>query len=171
MDTTVKLGDEINLDPQFSSNFNTISWTGQGNFSCIDCENPTFIPFFDGLITVNIQDENGCKASDSLFLKIDDQSFLILPNIFSPNDDGINDFLTINYYGRSISQIVSFNVYDRWGGLVHSLDQININSGESIWDGYGGANKVEVGVYTFSLRVALINGVEIAKVGNISVIR
>ena len=171
MDTTIKLGDELFLEPQYSNDIATILWTGLGDFSCTDCESPIFVPFFDGEIKVLVQDENGCEASDSLLLKVDDQSFLIIPNIFSPNDDNVNDFLTINYYGRSISQVVLFNVYDRWGGLVHSLNNVMLASGESIWNGYSSSQKVDVGVYTYVMEVVLINGVILDRIGDITVVR
>lgn len=171
MDTTIKLGDEIILSPQFSTFFESIIWMGMGSFSCENCESPSFVPYYDGLVKVWVEDGNGCRTSDSLFVDVDDQSFLIIPNIFSPNDDNINDFLTINYYGRSVSEIVLFNVYDRWGGLIQSLKNVKPLSGDSIWNGYFGTKRVSVGVYTYRLKVRLINGVEIDRVGSVTVIR
>ncbi|MFN8397864.1 MAG: gliding motility-associated C-terminal domain-containing protein [Bacteroidia bacterium] len=39
-------------------------------------------------------------------------SDLFIPNVFSPNDDGLNDIFLLNYTG---SQPLTLRVYDRWG--------------------------------------------------------
>jgi gliding motility-associated-like protein len=53
---------------------------------------------------------------------------LILPNVFTPNGDGINDIL-VPIEARSIKSI-EFQVYDRWGVLIHTSQNI-----QKLWDG------------------------------------
>ncbi|MEM9548499.1 MAG: gliding motility-associated C-terminal domain-containing protein [Bacteroidota bacterium] len=170
-DTMIRLGDELRLSPNYSEDFPSILWSGQGDFNCLDCEEPIMIPFFDGDIAVVVMDENGCEATHSIAVTIDDENFIALPNIFSPNDDNINDEFTIHYYGRSVSLIASFSVYDRWGGLVHRLENQQISSGGSIWDGYKTSSKVAQGVYLYELNVLLINGDIISRTGDVTVLK
>ncbi len=171
MDTTVRLGDEVKFDPIFSTEFESVEWFGQGEFSCFDCENPAFIPFFTGNVNVFVIDENGCEAADSMHIKVDDMNSIILPNIFSPNDDNTNDFFTINYLGKSISQIAGFTVFDRWGGVIYNIDDLVIENGGILWDGYNGSGKVTTGVYVYRLEIQLINGDKISKIGNVTVLK
>jgi len=171
LDTTIRLGDALTFDPDYSIDFTSILWEGQGDFSCIDCEYPSFVPYFAGDVKVSVVDENGCLAKDSLNIKIDEQNFITLPNIFSPNDDNINDFFTIHYYGRSVSKVVSFTVYDRWGGLIYNINNLEVESGGKLWDGYKVSKKVGVGVYSYILQVLLVNDVKIDKIGDITVLK
>jgi len=165
------LGDELILNPEYSGLFETILWSGQGEFSCLDCEQPTFVPYFTHELTVMVTDENGCEAQHSIMVIVDEENFIALPNVFSPNDDNINDQFTIHYYGRSVAQVSSFTVFDRWGGIVHRLTNSMIESGGSLWDGYKDLGKVEQGVYVFHLDVQLINGVNLNRTGNITVLK
>lgn len=170
-DTTILLGDEIELRPAYSLDFEGILWSGQGEFSCLDCKEPSFIPYLSDEIMIVVTDVNGCEAKDTMSITVDDQNFIVLPNIFSPNDDRLNDFFTINYYGRSVSQVVLFAVFDRAGGLVQYIDNQEIESGGILWDGYTGRGKVVNGVYSYLLEVQLINGVTIQKLGDITVVK
>ena len=70
-----------------------------------------------------------------------------LPNVFSPNSDGINDFFSpLKDY--SISE-GNFQIYNRWGNIVYeSTDIISIQLG---WDGKQNGKTSSDGVYYFTL--------------------
>lgn len=66
-----------------------------------------------------------------------------IPNAFTPNGDGINDFFKPVIFGNVINY--EFNVYSRWGHLVFqstditkgwdgSLNGFNQNSGIFAWN-------------------------------------
>ncbi len=61
-------------------------------------------------------------------LSVDNCSQYELPNIFTPNDDGINDtFVPMD--GRRFVSSFELKIYNRWGALVFETDDVNIN-----WD-------------------------------------
>ncbi|MFZ4544749.1 MAG: PKD domain-containing protein [Saprospiraceae bacterium] len=78
-----------------------------------------------------------------------------VPNIFTPNGDGVNDIFTV-YGNDAIDKIENMEIYDRWGDKVYEGAEINaIGNG---WDGYlRGVLAVE-GVYTYLLKVRYKDG-------------
>ncbi len=86
-----------------------------------------------------------------------------VPNAFSPNGDGNNDFLFVR--GKNIDQL-SISVYDRWGQRVFQTN--NINEG---WDGKYNGEELENAVFVYFLTLTYSDGKTEVKKGNISLIR
>jgi gliding motility-associated-like protein len=59
---------------------------------------------------------------------------LYVPNIFTPNNDGVNDWLYVR--GDSIKQIISMDIKDKLGGTVFHFDHSAFESHPG-WDGTG----------------------------------
>lgn len=71
---------------------------------------------------------------------------LFIPNVFSPNGDGINDQFTVQYRG---SQPFNLQVFDRWGVELHQT----LNK-EAHWDGRNqDGQPVTDGVYFYNLNI------------------
>jgi gliding motility-associated-like protein len=70
---------------------------------------------------------------------------LSVPNVFSPNADGINDFFLVQYTG---SESFFCAIYDRWGIL-----QWSTNNKLQGWNGDNGRGPVPDGVYFYRLRI------------------
>jgi gliding motility-associated-like protein len=69
-----------------------------------------------GKYVVVVMDINGCMVTDSITLKEPDD--IKLPNGFTPNGDGYNDFYVIKgIQGYTNNKVQIFN---RWGSLVYS---------------------------------------------------
>ncbi|MCO6494513.1 MAG: gliding motility-associated C-terminal domain-containing protein [Bacteroidetes bacterium] len=66
------------------------------------------------LVKLTVTDENGCKATDSIFITFDEclKKKIEFPNVFTPGKDGVNDFfeITIDVYEKAKCVI-----YNRWG--------------------------------------------------------
>ena len=94
------------------------------------------------------------------------RSSLVVPNIFSPNGDGINDvyFLTTTNMSE-----VTFIIHDRWGHLVYELTS---RSGNVLWDGKAqtGAEAAE-GVYFYTLVGTGSDGDKYDQKGTITLVR
>lgn len=95
----------------------------------------TFDNLSQGVYTVAVQDERGCKREDTFtvgvsFLEIPDACpcEVFIPNAMTPNGDGLNDLLDI----VPACPITDFRlqIFDRWGGLVYETDEI-----EKRWNG------------------------------------
>jgi gliding motility-associated-like protein len=93
-----------------------------------------------------------------------------VPTAFSPNGDGVNDQLTISVTSEILG-IELFNVYDRYGGLVFSLNNVAPDQMGLGWDGTFDRQEVPNGVYVYIIRVMAINGSTLADEGTITLIR
>jgi len=94
---------------------------------------------------------------------------IFIPNVFSPNEDNVNDVFTI-YSG---SDLVIANskgtIYDRWGNLVYSSNALPFT-----WDGFFNGDIMMPGVYAYVMTVSyMVNGQEFEKVfsGDVTLIR
>ncbi len=170
-DTTLRLGQDIIISPEYSQLFPVTNWTVDGEIDCDDCASITLLPFSSGYLIATVLDDDNCIDSDSIFVTVVEENLVHLPNIFSPNDDGFNDFMTINYFGRSVSMIEQFSVYDRWGGLVHNIENVPITSGERLWDGHSNNKLLANGVYVYYLKLNYINGKNEELTKSITVLR
>ncbi|MGB0391157.1 MAG: gliding motility-associated C-terminal domain-containing protein [Salibacteraceae bacterium] len=71
---------------------------------------------------------------------------IFIPNVFTPNGDGVNDFFKVEYYGE---QSYNIEIYNRWGALVFQ----NNHSGFS-WGGTSSTGKIHPnGVYYYIITV------------------
>lgn len=85
-------------------------------------------------------------------------------NIFTPNNDGVNDVIDFSIYNLST---LNFDVYNRWGNLVFTSNDINLK-----WSGLNfNNNKLNDGVYFYILSAEIPDVKDkIQKQGYISII-
>ncbi len=70
-----------------------------------------------------------------------------IPNVFTPNHDGVNDTFTILAEDRLV-QHVDLTIFDRWGGIVYKGAE---------WDGRYNNEFVNPGAYVYLIEVTLIS--------------
>jgi gliding motility-associated-like protein len=98
--------------------------------------------FFTVVLTV--ANEYGCEDMDTVEIEI--TLIIDIPNVFTPNNDGYNDFLFIDNFG-----VIDYTltIYNRWGLVMHHDE-----SGEIFWDGRTPAGiEAEAGTYYYVLKV------------------
>jgi gliding motility-associated-like protein len=92
---------------------------------------------------------------------------VFIPNVFSPNGDGNNDVFYIND-GGEIDLILEFKVFDRWGDMVYSAENIKANDPTVGWKGERNA---PTAVYAYYALILFKDGTTQVKNGDISLIR
>jgi gliding motility-associated-like protein len=93
---------------------------------------------------VYVKSSYGCTGTDTINVRVVDNVSFVLPNAFSPNGDGLNDYFRPRAVGYR--NMKYFRVYNRWGEEVYF--------GESLESGWNGAYKgmaAPVGVYFWHL--------------------
>ena len=89
-----------------------------------------------------------------------------VPNAFSPNGDGNNDVLELRL-SPTVDEIVSFRIYDRWGGVVFETDDRFFG-----WNGMLDGKRMNNGVYIYVLEaICPIDGSVIMKRGDVTLLR
>lgn len=110
-------------------------------------------------------DQEGCIASDTIEVK--KNCFINIPNVFTPNGDGYNDyFLPRQLLSRSVTKF-SMNIYNRWGDIVFETNSTNGRG----WDGKLNDKEQPGGVYVYLIKVTFANGYSENYQGNITLLR
>ncbi|MBX2871086.1 MAG: gliding motility-associated C-terminal domain-containing protein [Saprospiraceae bacterium] len=119
--------------------------------------NTSFIADKDLDVRIIVEDARGCRASDGFPLTIV-LGDIYVPNVFSPNDDGLNDYFTFFSDNTSGEQIASLLIFDRQGNLVFEREDFELNAPQLGWDGYSRGRLLNTGIYTYYGLVRFGNG-------------
>jgi len=91
----------------------------------------------------------------------------IFPNIFTPNNDGVNDVWRINYSKVSYVKEITYSIYNRWGNIIFEGSRANM-----WWDGYTTSGiQCTDGVYFYVVKIRDVKDQEKSYKGNITLVR
>jgi gliding motility-associated-like protein len=120
----------------------TYYWTPPAGLSCTNCLNPEATPEVSTTYYLYYTDASGCPYVDSVTVLVTPSVYI--PNAFTPNGDGINDFFMPII--RNL-QTFTIDVFDRWGEIIFSSSDMN-----TMWDGTHKGIKVKTDVYVWKIR-------------------
>lgn len=94
-----------------------------------------------------ILSNGSCEKEDSVFIAFFNckECGFYIPNVFSPNLDGVNDELLAYPQCDDISDF-DFKIFNRWGSLIFQSNDINIG-----WDGKWKGREADSGTYIYTL--------------------
>ena len=149
------------------SNVKTWLWTfGDGSQSTLP--NPVYQYTQEGSysVTLTVVDSNGCINSiiKNRFVHVLKDLKVLIPNAFTPNNDGVNDefFITTKYV--TAIQLVIMN---RWDQVVFETNDLNFR-----WNGVDKSGKAcPEGIYTYYLKARDFEDVVYEFAGTITLIR
>jgi gliding motility-associated-like protein len=158
------LGKSVVLTPSYDNNINYFfNWTPDYNLSNSNAPNPAASPYQTTNYTLTISDDNNCRASDTVTVIVKDSILIYIPNIFTPNGDGINDVFLVNANAVKDFYMVIFN---RWGEKVFEANSINAG-----WNGTRNGKELEVGVYVYHVTLTFLNYTQEKRKGSITLAR
>ena len=143
---TVSPGDSVLLSIE-PGTFDSILWFG-GNITGLCTNSPACL---DSLTEsteyfVTVVDANGCSSTVSqavtVMLQCEPEK-AELPNVFSPNNDGVNDVFTIVSPGAE--SVLNMRIWNRWGEKVYD--------GPGPWDGTQNGKPAGSDVYVYLIKV------------------
>ena len=123
-------------------------------------------------VTLIVMDTNACVDSITKIIIVRDLFTFYIPNTFTPNGDGINDFFSPKGTNVDASMFEMY-IYSRWGNLLFETKNWNGESSDP-WDGTfqhnGNQDKVQEGIYVYKIIVKEMAGPEHEYSGTILVI-
>lgn len=161
LEVELELGETINMDVNVSlSTDAALNWSPAEAFSCQNCEQPRFQPFNSGTYALEAVDiPSGCADTVYVEATVLPCIGLYVPNAFSPNGDGRNDLFT--FYTKSCyTYLHTFQIYDRWGGLIFTTSDQPLGPNNPVWDGRTKDKLAAPGGYVYYLRLELLDGTE-----------
>jgi gliding motility-associated-like protein len=146
---------------------NTYTWTfGDGNsFITTTTVNVSNTYTSAGTYTATLIASNGsCTNTLTALVMTDEATMIVIPNIFSPNGDNINDLFFIINTGMSSLNCTIFN---RWGQLLYTIAAPNQS-----WDGKTpNGDSAPDGTYMYILQAQGLNGKTYKQNGTVTLIR
>jgi gliding motility-associated-like protein len=124
-----------------------------------------------GTYIYQYRDKNGCDSIEIVQLTIS-QETLYIPNVFSPNGDGKNDYFTFYADETCIKSIKYLRVFDRWGNLHFERYNFQPNVDELGWNGKLNGDKTNnPGVFVFDSVLLFYDETQLKKTGDITTVR
>ncbi len=158
-DTTIAFGKNVQLT---SSGGSTYLWSPSNGLSCNTCFDPIASPTVNTTYTLTVTSDSGCTTQQTITIDVNCGTIFI-PDAFSPNNDGQNDYL---YVRGDCIKILQFEIFDRWGNKVFETTDKNIP-----WNGMFNGKAANTGAYMYYLSATLYDGTTQTKKGNVALVR
>jgi len=170
----LQLGDSMDLSALTNvpeENIADIQWTPSEGLSCDDCLNPTAKPFQSIDYAVEIMDQNGCTASSEVRLLVDLTPHIYVPTVFNPfSSQTGNDRFTIFAKNGMVNQIVTLEIYNRWGETVYQRKNFVPNDPSLGWDGFFARQKMKPAVFVYRAEIEMVDGRNIQIKGDFTLV-
>jgi gliding motility-associated-like protein len=161
LDKQIFEGERVVLNGVATGNNVSILWTPPLGLNSTTVATPTASPQQTTLYTITVTSADNCESSDDVLVTI--LKPLVIPNVFSPNGDGVNDRWIIKYMEQYPNS--SVEIFNRYGAKVFERKGY---SSSNAWDGTKNGNPLPIGAYYYVIRIN--NGKEPLS-GIISIVR
>lgn len=170
-DLTVAPGQSVLLSAYSPTKLNEISWITPKEELCEHCPEVSVTPDperKESTYFAKLTSDDGCVAQDTVTVSfrydcIDDEFFI--PNMITPNGDGVNDFFYIEEPSEDVN-MRWLRIYNRWGELVFNTTDFSEH-----WDGKHRGEALNPGVYVYYLEISCPDNKPFQKFGNVTIIR
>jgi gliding motility-associated-like protein len=163
---TVYLGKDTSICPGLTGSIllqNTLSSSGTYRWNTGSTSSSILVNEL-GHYWLEISDK-GCTSTDSIWIARD--CYLNIPNSFSPNGDGLNDYFLPRELLSSGLMTFSMSIYNRWGENIFTTTKIDGRG----WDGKYNGIAQPLGVYVYKIDVIFSNNIRKSYSGNVTLVR
>jgi gliding motility-associated-like protein len=173
-DLEIHLGETITLEGMtdlIQADISSVSWDSFAVNFCMDCPSVDVSPSETTTYTYHVVSVTGCERSDQMIVYVVEKAKYYLPNVFSPNNDGINDEIRLNPT-PGIEKVIQWIIFDRWGNAVFGKRNFDPNDPSVFWNGQTTTGEfTNPGVFPYLIEFQLINGKTEIYHGDITVLR
>jgi len=164
----IERGDTVRLEPLYNDGNLSFAWSPADDLECTDCPDPLAQPLDTILYILTATDSTGCQVSDSVWVNVELILEVMVPNIFTPNNDGTNDRFYL--IGKGIESY-SLRIFDRWGRLIYDKAGLPANDKTIGWDGTENGKKVPSDTYIYQAVADFVNGTRKVAKGEVILVR
>ena len=154
---TIRQGDSVVLDPRYNFTPTEIRWTSNPPLDIPAEPRPVIAPTQNVSIELYASDLAGCGAKATTRVIVDRRTQAYAPNAFRPGAAESNGGFTI-FGGNQLRKIEILRIFDRWGNLIFTGQDIPPNEPSLGWNGRADGQDMPGGVYIFSATVRLADG-------------
>lgn len=163
-------GTDLVLEPQGSADIVTWNWTPPDYLNCTDCQSPITTPLKPTTYQVTGTTAKGCSSTVSVTVKLlCMENAVHMPNAFTPNFDGNNDYFYP--YGFGVKIVRSFQVFSRWGQLLYERKEFPPNDKQYGWDGNLYGMPQPSGTYVYVVNMECFTGESFILKGTVELLR
>lgn len=170
----IELGDQVLLSANYFSGGEAVSFKWQdpleNSLDCLNCLSTMAQPTSDVTYVLEMVVENGCIYEDFVFVRVKKNRSVFIPNVFSPNGDGINDYFYVQSKRDNV-HVKKMVIFDRWGNLIHQQENLDVNQEYLGWDATRNGEPVNSGVYVYMLELEYLDGVVLLESGDVTIVR
>ena len=164
-DTVIVVGDVVYLPIDNKGGTIDFTWTPIDGLSCLDCSHPKVQPIKDAIYNLYMKDIFGCSDGTGVFrIRIKPETFIKLPTTFTPNGDGNNDVIYVKGWG--IKDLISFQIYNRWGEIVFETSELSEG-----WNGFYKDVLQNNDIYTYKVKAVDFFDQPMEAAGHINLMR
>ncbi|MFN8323250.1 MAG: PKD domain-containing protein [Chitinophagales bacterium] len=149
---TINLGQTVILSP-VAINGNPVSWlwTPTDYLSCATCQTTEAGPYYNYFYQVQSTDDKGCLANASVQVIVVPKYEVFIPNVFTPNGDGSNDYFEV-FGNKEAWKQFEVQLFNRIGEKVYESNDMNFK-----WDGTYKGIAQNPAVYVYLVKVIYLN--------------
>jgi len=158
-----------------ASGADVYTWSPPEGLSDPNSSNPTVIPAESAIYNYYLTGTDtatGCIAYDTVTVAVEGcELMLTIPQAFTPNGDGANDFFTV--FGDNIDKY-EIRIFNRWGEQVYySTNSSEVSQGllNLGWNGEHKGKAQDTGVYVYYIKASKGDATPIERKGNVTLIR
>lgn len=168
-------GEELTINPVIqpsADRINSVNWYSDDVLICSDCTDLSLhiIAESGAQYRIEVEDEKGCVYTAETLLKVRRTNHIYIPNAFSPNNDGTNEYF-FPYGDQNFSMIKEMVIYDRWGNRLYEKRNLLPNQAAQGWDGTSRGRSVMPGTYIYYIIIVFENGYEEKFYGEVSLLK
>ncbi len=170
-DVTVGPGAFITLQVPSGTDWLTGNWKALDAVSCPTCPVTLLGPITQSQsVFVSVINQASCMAIDSFAVYLQASIGYAVPNVFSPDFDGVNDYFFLSGSSSTISTY-DMIIIDRWGNQVFQAIGVSANDPSGGWDGQYRGQRLDPGVFLFKIEVKSDGSDPQMISGNVTLIR
>lgn len=175
-DTTIFPGQALKVRPLVSNGtLDSLSWTPGFTPSAADSGLFAVAPLATTTYLLEVTNSAGCRGDTLITVSVSDAGGLYVPNVFSPNFDGSNDY----FYplGGAVTAgvaAIKLTVYNRFGGVVFQSPEGALPDDPTFgWDGTNAGTRRHHSPlrFVYLLKITWIDGRTETKTGTVQIMR